>query len=190
MRINGKAADPIYLYEVEEIIYRVSREHYDGNVITDRQSARQLSSRSVNLRLKVSSSRDVGARRSWSGRRMPAACWHAYRDVIRAILTAHPTATIRTGMAVYKGLEGFEETYPDTAYKNIGSIMQPAYMPNLCECTDPTPTPTPTPEPTSEPEIHKPEPEYEYDILQRIDATLGHVYEDSTGELFYVPDTR
>lgn len=77
-----------------------------------------------------------GARRSWTGRRMPAACWHAYRDVMYAIFAINPNARIATGMAVYRGLAGFESTYPATADQNIGSMMQPAYMPDLCDCDD------------------------------------------------------
>lgn len=72
------------------------------------------------------SSRGNGVKRSWSGRRGPWACWHSYRDAMRAVLTEYPHATIKTGLATYKGLDGFEQTYPGTA----------AYMPDLCDCHD------------------------------------------------------
>jgi hypothetical protein len=45
-----------------------------------------------------------------------------------------PAATVRTALAVYRGREGFERDYPSTAYTNVGSEMQPAYMPSLCYC--------------------------------------------------------
>jgi hypothetical protein len=79
-------------------------------------------------------SRSEGARRSWTGRRVPAVCWHAYRDVLAALFEQRPEATVRTALAVYRGREGFEACYPETAYRNVGSQMQPAYMPELCDC--------------------------------------------------------
>lgn len=75
-----------------------------------------------------------GARRSWSGRRLKAACWHAYRDVILGIFHVNPDARVYTGMAKYVGLQGFLDAYPQTAHQNIGSMAQPAYMPDLCDC--------------------------------------------------------
>lgn len=75
-----------------------------------------------------------GARRSWSGRRIQAACWHAYRDGIRAVFDRNPDARVYTGMAKYIGVQGFEDNYPATANRNIGSMIQPAYMPDLCDC--------------------------------------------------------
>lgn len=155
MEIRSKANDPIRLDEIMEIVAGVGDEHYAGNLAIERY-ARQKSPRSVQIRIIVNSSRDPGARRSWSGRRTISACWHAHRDVYRAILTAHPAATIATAMATYRGIEGFEQTYPGTAYKNIGSMMQPAYMPELCDCPyapEPTiPRQEPEPEPESRPQ--------------------------------------
>src|SRR6478735_3573461 len=75
-----------------------------------------------------------GARKSGSGRRLAASCWHAYRDVMYAIFDVNSNARIYTFMAKYKGREGFEAIYPATARQNIGSFEQPAYMPDLCEC--------------------------------------------------------
>lgn len=75
-----------------------------------------------------------GARLSWNGRRIKASCWHAYRDVMIEVFRINPKARIATGLAVYKGIEGFEANYPRTAYMNIGSMMSPAYMPDLCDC--------------------------------------------------------
>lgn len=80
----------------------------------------------------------IGARRSWSGRRGPWACWHAFRDVLNVMFEQVPDAVVIAGIhwrVKYEGLDGFRETYPDTAYKNIGSQFQPSYMPELCACT-------------------------------------------------------
>lgn len=82
----------------------------------------------------VYSSRQPGARRSWSGRRLAAPCWHVYRDVIREILR-EPGRRVTTSMARYTS-ENFEDLYPATGHVNIGSRMEPRKMPDLCECDD------------------------------------------------------
>lgn len=75
-----------------------------------------------------------GARLSWNGRRIKASCWHAYRDVMYEVFKINPNARVATALAIYRGLEGFEANYPQTADQNIGSVFSPAYMPDLCEC--------------------------------------------------------
>lgn len=75
-----------------------------------------------------------GARKSASGRRLKAACWHAYRDVLVHIFDGNPDARVYTAMARYIGRDGFLTNYPETAHQNIGSMARPAYMPDLCDC--------------------------------------------------------
>lgn len=75
-----------------------------------------------------------GARKSAHGRRIPAACWHAYRDVLAAIFDVNPKAAVRTALSTYLDREHFYHQYPATAHRNIGSMMSPAYMPELCDC--------------------------------------------------------
>ena len=79
-------------------------------------------------------SRGDGARRSASGRRGPWACWHAFRDVVRAIMAVDKDTRVTTSLARYVGSDGFEDTYPATAYTNVGSMIYPATMPDLCDC--------------------------------------------------------
>lgn len=112
--------------------------NYNGNLeaqITSVQSPTRFRARVVP---KTSSSAPKtpapGARLSWSGRCVKAACWHAYRDAMYAVFAINPKARVATSMAVYKGIEGFEAQYPQTGDQNIGSMMQPAYMPDLCDC--------------------------------------------------------
>ena len=85
--------------------------------------------------LRANNSRKYGARKSWSGRHSKAASWEAHRDFMVAIFEQDPNARLQTGMAVYRGKDGFEQLYPDTAYKNIGSQMQPMTMPD-CSIED------------------------------------------------------
>jgi hypothetical protein len=121
------------LADFEAAVAKVSPD-YSDNLTVHRDS--HQSGRLLRARVGVVSSREPGARRSWTGRRIPAACWHAYRDVLAALFEQRPDATVRTAMAVYRGREGFEAHYPQTAYSNIGSAMQPAYMPDLCSCEE------------------------------------------------------
>jgi len=107
---------------------------YAGNLRVH-QDAHETGVRKITTvgRLDVHDSKAPGARRSWSGRRGKIACWHAFRDVVRDLLAHHPDAVIVTTMARYDAAT-FEDTYPATGDKNIGSMMAPAYMPELCDC--------------------------------------------------------
>jgi hypothetical protein len=128
MQITGLSLD-----EFTRITDGISKAWYDGNIIVD-TSAHPITGTRCRARLRCRDSHGKGARRSWTGRRMPAACWHAYRDVMAAVFAKYPKARIATSMAVYNGRAGFQHNYPGTANKNIGSIMAPAYMPELCDC--------------------------------------------------------
>lgn len=76
-----------------------------------------------------------GARRSaGSDRRGPWACWHANRDVMRAVFELNPDARIQTPLAVYRGAADFEAQYRSTGYRNIGNMFNPRTMPELCDC--------------------------------------------------------
>ena len=132
MQIRGKGVE---FSRVCEIITRISNERYAGNVIVHQDaSPAGIGNYGFKGRIIGISSSGMGVRRSWSGRRMNAACWHAFRDCIRAILTEYPNAVVTTAMARYEGLSGFERVYPDTAYSNVGSLFSPVCMPDLCEC--------------------------------------------------------
>lgn len=88
---------------------------------------------SFQFRLRAINSHANGARHSWSGRRTVSACWHAHRDFFYVMFRFSPNAVIKTMMATYTA-ENFDQTYPPTGDVNIGSQMQPAYMPDLCDC--------------------------------------------------------
>jgi hypothetical protein len=136
--------------ELFATVERVSAERYGRNVQVDTFSS-DRNDQVERFKLRTVASGDgkrggtcaPGARRSappayagGTARRTVSACWHAHRDILRALFQAHPQATIISAMARYEGLAGFEATFPDTAWKNIGSIARPAYMPDLCECDD------------------------------------------------------
>jgi hypothetical protein len=121
------------LADFETAVAKVSPDYGDNLIV---HPGSHSNGRLLRARVGVLSSREPGARRSWTGRRIPAACWHAYRDVLGALFEQRPQATVRTALATYRGREGFERAYPATADLNIGSQMQPAYMPDLCSCEE------------------------------------------------------
>jgi len=106
---------------------------YDGILVND---YRILSPNRFRVSLRARSSYEPRARRSWSGRRGSYVCWHTYRDIFSDVYRLNANARIATGLAVYRSEKNFLDTYPATADKNIGSAFQPAYMPDLCDCTD------------------------------------------------------
>lgn len=120
---------------VVDSVETISDIYYDSNVVVH-PDAHPLRSngRGFRGRIHVKDSYGPGSRTSWTGRHGRYACWHAYRDVMALIFAVHPDVTIRTAIATYKGLSGFHDTYPATAWHNIGSVMAPAYMPDLCDC--------------------------------------------------------
>lgn len=138
MQIRGKG---VSYRRVCAIVADVSYREYGSNVIVhpDAKPA-GVGDYGFSGRLRTITSRGPGTRTSAGGlgtrRHGPHVCWHAYRDVMRAILTNYPDATIITMHARYRGLAGFEATYPGTADRNIGSEFAPAYMPDLCECDE------------------------------------------------------
>jgi len=67
-------------------------------------------------------------------RRVFAVCWHGHRDFMRAAFRINPEARILTMWADYKNSEVFEDIFPDTAYKNVGSMMYPATADSVCKC--------------------------------------------------------
>ncbi len=71
---------------------------------------------------------------SYGERKVHAVCWHGHRDFFRAVYRREPEAVFVTAIARYEGTEGFEETFPETAYRNIGSQMYPCTMAEACYC--------------------------------------------------------
>lgn len=94
------------------------------------------SSRSYRVKIGVRDSYGYGARTSASGRHGPYACWHVFRDVLGAWFTAYPDMIVRTALATYRGQEGFADNFPQTYWHNVGSMMYPAQMGQLCQCAE------------------------------------------------------
>ena len=109
-----------------------STELYADNLQFNREPERE--GNFLHFTLRVKNSHEPGAARaSTSNRRLVAACWHAHRDVMRAIFRRAPDALLVTALARYEGTAGFEHEFPHTGTQNAGSIMQPRARQNCCE---------------------------------------------------------
>ena len=144
MDVYGKGTDGqrLTFNQVAEAL--VADLRYAGNVAVSPDAHPLRNETGFCGRIVVVSSFGAGARRSASGRRGPWACWHAYRDAMRGVLTRYPDATIKTGRyetTRYRGLAHFEATHAATAEVDIGSVLRPARLGDLCECDDSPPSP-------------------------------------------------
>ena len=114
------------LGDVQDAIARANREggyelYWDGGS-------------SMQGRILPASGKVKGARRSWSGRRLKATCWHGFRDVFLALFEACPDARVTTAMADYRGKVDFEAKYLATGSRmtEAGGKRTPYRL--LCDC--------------------------------------------------------
>jgi hypothetical protein len=111
-------------------------EWYRGSGIAVRTET--VRPRGYSFTLRVADKDVIGAYRTGSGRRSIYACWHVHRDVMSALFTLHPYATIDTGAGrggtTYRGRDHFEDTFPATAWQNVGSEAEPVLRRNACQC--------------------------------------------------------
>ena len=121
---------PVTTAQMETALATVNQS-YDGNVIFNRFDTERNGK--INFTLRVRDSKGPGARRSHTGRRIPAACWHVHRDFMTALFDLAPDAVLRSCRACYKGKAGFERDFPATGYANIGSMMQPLAYQDACD---------------------------------------------------------
>ena len=128
------------LYDIaEDIGVRIS----DRGTTFDHRPEIRKTGRAYNFSLRPSEYRDeygnhhyqrVSASAFTSGRRVHAVCWHGHRDFMKALYERDPDARIKTMWADYKGVADFEEKFPETAYRNVGSMMYPMFASEVCTC--------------------------------------------------------
>lgn len=110
---------------LNQALWRVN-EKYDSNIRF--RYLKQISVGRYQFTLTVKDSRQPGARRSHSGRRLASACWHVHRDFFDALCDLQPNAVITAGKKKITKDAGNWEDW------NIGSMMQPMYYSEACEC--------------------------------------------------------
>lgn len=69
-------------------------------------------------------------------RRVHAVCWHGYRDFMLAVYKRNPDARIKTMFADYRNETDFIAKYPETGYRNVGSMMYPMQAREVCNCAN------------------------------------------------------
>jgi len=69
--------------------------------------------------------------------KVSAICWHGFRDFMIALYELDSNLRFVTAKATYKNKDDFYIKFPDTAYKNIGSLMNPINFGDACLCDVP-----------------------------------------------------
>ncbi len=118
--------------ELRDVVAKLNATDYNGNIVVENAEAVSATGTRISVKLGTADSKRHGSRRAWSGRHGKWLCWHGFRDVFRAVMAVNPSARIQTGKTVYKGSQGFEDGYMSTGDQNVGSMFQPAYMPEMC----------------------------------------------------------
>ena len=127
---------------LREAVRTASADLYDSNIVFKREP--EWVGNYLHFTLTVIKASEPGGRRSHSGRRVAAACWHAHRDVMREIFLRAPDALLVTALARYEGAQCFEDSFEATGDRNIGSQARveqlkcsgfmPLSMREACDC--------------------------------------------------------
>lgn len=93
------------------------------------------------VRFRVKSARRPGSRVSLRNmyldrkpKRIASACWHAHRDIFRAMFEINPETKIRTVLEHYKGEDHFEDAFPATAYAGGWNVIHG--IGEACNCDE------------------------------------------------------
>lgn len=108
-------------------------ERYNNNLRIEYSSINAKNTR-FKFRLFVKSSREAGARRSWSGRRLINACWHVHGDFFDTVLAIAPEAVIRASTQARPIYSEDGQVFNNWIDVQVGSMMQPSYMSDNCDC--------------------------------------------------------
>lgn len=132
-RLNNKIGERnmnarnVTIEQMERALKAVNRK-YKGNVAFETFTPRK---NGVDFTLRTYDSKGPGARRSFSGRRMPKACWHAHGDFFEAVLKIAPEAVIISRGGPGARIDRNGGNWQDC---NIGSQVQPLMFSEACDC--------------------------------------------------------
>ena len=117
--------------EMHQAIDKINKK-YDNNIRFKSGPARK-SKNQITATLTVNSTQDgaLGYRRSHTGRKIAAACWHVHGDFFDALIDINPAAVIITGMNRKQVINKYGGNWQDV---NIGSMMQPMSYSEACDC--------------------------------------------------------
>lgn len=92
------------------------------------RDVKQISKNRIQFTLRSVNSRASGAGMSYSGRRMPTACWHAHGDFFEALFAVDPLAWVRSRGRMINVEHGNWED------RNVGSQIHPLAHSESCGC--------------------------------------------------------
>ena len=123
MLVSGTKKDTIY----EALDY--VNEIYENNIYIN--DFKRYSDKRFRFTLRCKSSRGAGARLSWSGRYTVSACWHVHGYFFDFLFELDKNTNIYVGRLGWIKNQG--DNWQDF---NVGSLMFPAYISELCNCGD------------------------------------------------------
>ena len=94
----------------------------------------------INIKLNLGSSKDyqrTGFMYSDNLKRyhkVNAVCWHGFRDFLKKLYEISDSIRVVTAQTTYTTKADFYNTYENTGYNNIGSIVSPKYFKDACLC--------------------------------------------------------
>ena len=100
-------------------------ERFEGNI---RFKTLVPSGKRVSFTLTVNDSKGKGGRRSHTGRRIAAACWHVHGYFFEALLK------IDSEIFITSSIGRIDKSGGNWQNRNIGSIMYPMYYSEACDC--------------------------------------------------------
>ena len=115
------------VYDAIDIVNKVSREKYGGNLVVS--SSRQVSDSTVQLLVEVADHGGPGAFLGEVRHHDKGACWHAFQDVLAALYEGYPQARVTTGIARYASQAHFLA---------VGDTTKPTRT-GLCRCQQEVP---------------------------------------------------
>lgn len=112
---------------------------YENNVIIDKITPANKKNTAFNVKLKVANSRGKGSRigfstnKDGSKRRLASACFHAFGYFIMALREINSDVVIHSNGKKIDRDSTMIDIWED---RNIGSMMQPLYYSEACDCID------------------------------------------------------
>ena len=101
---------------------------FQGNITFNRLTPVNQKGDAFNVTLRVKDSRGAGARRGYTGRRLINACYHVHGYFFQILFMLNPQIQIKSlnNNISEHNIWGFD--------RNIGSIMNPLYLSDACNC--------------------------------------------------------
>ena len=115
------------IQQLNEALSYINDKHFKGNVIYNREP--EQNGRYVHFTLRVKDSSGPGARRGFHNRRkLVSACWHVHGELFEYLFTHFDN------IVIVAGDKKMRDNYDNWQDWNIGSVYQPMYYSEACEC--------------------------------------------------------